>query len=144
MTIGNDIERDIALVGHLDAVPKILQVLCGITGIGFAAIARVTAGSWTACAVLDQIAFGVKPGSTLDVETTLCKEVRASCLPIVIRERRPCLLQAPYAEAVRDRELRLGFDPAPAGGVFLKPLRHRPEACQGVRSGHRCHVRPAR
>ena len=84
MTIGNDIERDIALVGHLDAVPKILQVLCGITGIGFAAIARVTAGSWTACAVLDQIAFGLKPGSTLDVETTLCKEVRASCLPIVI------------------------------------------------------------
>jgi hypothetical protein len=27
MTIGNDIERDIALVGHLDAVSKILQVL---------------------------------------------------------------------------------------------------------------------
>lgn len=84
MNSGSEINRDIALVGHLDAVPTILQVLCGITGMGFAAVARVTAGSWTACAVQDQIAFGLVPGSTLDVDTTLCKEVRASGLPIVI------------------------------------------------------------
>ena len=82
----SDIDDDaaIALVGHLDAVPTILQVLCTITGMGFAAVAPVTEGTWTACAVLDKIAFGLVPGSSLDVGTTLCKEVRVSGLPIVI------------------------------------------------------------
>lgn len=40
--------------------------------------------SWTTCAVLDQIGFGLKPGDELDVATTLCREVRDSNAPIVI------------------------------------------------------------
>lgn len=52
--------------------------------MGFAAIARVTAGTWTACAVLDQIGFGLKPGGQPELSTTLCKEVRSSQSPIVI------------------------------------------------------------
>lgn len=79
-----DVARDIALVGQLESVPTILQVLCDVTGMGFAAVARVTQGSWTACAVLDQIGFGLLPGGQLDVDTTLCKEVRASGQPVVI------------------------------------------------------------
>ena len=79
-----DIARDIALVGQLEAVPTILEVLCDVTGMGFAAVARVTDGSWTACAVRDHIGFGLLPGGQLDVETTLCKEVRSSGQAVVI------------------------------------------------------------
>jgi signal transduction histidine kinase len=52
--------------------------------MGFAAVARVTEGTWVACAVQDGIGFGLKPGGRLDVNTTLCVESRASRQPIVI------------------------------------------------------------
>jgi signal transduction histidine kinase len=50
----------------------------------FAAVARVTADSWTLCAVKDNINFGLMPGSQLDVETTLCIEAKRAEAPIVI------------------------------------------------------------
>jgi signal transduction histidine kinase len=79
-----DIARDVAAVGRIQAVPTLLRVLCDTTGMGFAAVARVTDGTWTACAVQDDIQFGLKPGGQLDVHTTLCKEVRAARAPVVI------------------------------------------------------------
>ncbi len=79
-----EIARDVAAVGRIDAVPTLLKVLCDMTGMGFAAVARVTDGTWTACAVQDNIAFGLKPGGQLDVGTTLCRESRAARRPIVI------------------------------------------------------------
>lgn len=79
-----DVARDVAAVGRIDAVPTLLKVLCDMTGMGFAAVARVTDGTWTACAVEDQIAFGLKPGGQLDVTTTLCRESRAARAPVVI------------------------------------------------------------
>lgn len=78
------IARDVAAIGQIQAVPMLLQVLCNTTGMGFAAIARVTDKTWTACAVKDDIAFGLKPGGQLQLETTLCLESRTACLPIVI------------------------------------------------------------
>jgi signal transduction histidine kinase len=79
-----DIAKDVAAVGRIQAVPTLLRVLCDTTGMGFAAVARVTDGTWTACAVQDDIQFGLKPGGQLDVHTTLCKEVRAARTPVVI------------------------------------------------------------
>lgn len=76
--------RDVAAVGRISAVPALLRILCDNTGMGFAAVARVTAGTWTACAVQDDIAFGLLPGGQLDLRTTLCHEVRGSREPIVI------------------------------------------------------------
>jgi signal transduction histidine kinase len=75
---------DIALIQRISAVPTILQILCETTGLGFAAVARVTDHSWTACAVLDRIGFGLRPGGTLDLKTTFCDSIRASRQPIVI------------------------------------------------------------
>ena len=80
------IAEDIALIGGLDLVPNLLTILCNVTGMRFAAVARVTAGSWTACAVKDGINFGLEPGSQLDADTTLCIESRASGLPIVFNQ----------------------------------------------------------
>lgn len=80
----HDLAPDIAAVGAIAAVPNILEVVCRTTGMGFAAIARVTEDRWVACAVRDDIAFGLKPGGELRVETTICHEIRAVPEPVVI------------------------------------------------------------
>lgn len=78
------LEADLALVRRIEAVPTILGVVCQTTGMGFAAITRVTEDRWLACAVRDQIAFGLGPGSELQVETTICNTIRESRRPVVI------------------------------------------------------------
>lgn len=76
------IDQDVAAVQSIGAVPAMLRIICDSTGMGFAAVARVTGDSWTACAVQDNIAFGLGPGGTLPVETTLCLEARAAREPV--------------------------------------------------------------
>lgn len=78
------IERDVALVSNIDAVTNILTVVCSLTGMGFAAVAKVTETTWTACAVRDEIGFGLTPGGELPLKTTLCDEIRDHRTPIVI------------------------------------------------------------
>jgi len=77
---------DLLTVQRISAVPAILQVVSETTGLRFAAVARVTGTSWTACAVLDRIEFGLKVGGELDVTTTLCSEIHASHHPIIISD----------------------------------------------------------
>lgn len=50
---------DIATIGRISAVPAMLQVISDITGLRFAAVARVTDDTWTACAVRDELEFGL-------------------------------------------------------------------------------------
>ena len=52
--------------------------------MGFSAVARVTDKRWIACAVRDEIAFGLQPGGELEIKTTICDEVRASGEMVVI------------------------------------------------------------
>ena len=75
---------DLAAIARIDAVPKILEVVCRMTGMGFAAVARVTDRRWIACAVRDEIEFGLQPGGELKVETTLCSEIRDSGQAVII------------------------------------------------------------
>ncbi len=79
-----DIARDLNAVGRLEALPTLLAVLCETTGMRFAAVARVTEHSWTACAVKDEINCGLKVGGQLAVESTLCIESKRALTPIVI------------------------------------------------------------
>jgi signal transduction histidine kinase len=79
-----DLSADIAAVQGISAVPLILEVVCRSTGMGFAAVARVTDERWVCCAVRDEIAFGLTPGGELEVETTLCDEIRQSHEAVVI------------------------------------------------------------
>ncbi len=73
-----DFKEDIDAIQAIAAVPTILQVVCRATGMGFAAIARVTPQRWVCLAVHDEIGFGLKPGGELSVATTLCHEIRQS------------------------------------------------------------------
>jgi signal transduction histidine kinase len=71
-----DFTADIEAVQRIDAVPRILEVVCRTTGMGFAAVARVTDERWVCCAVRDEIQFGLEPGGELELETTICHEIR--------------------------------------------------------------------
>ena len=79
-----DLSADIAAVQGIAAVPRSLEVVCRSTGMGFAAVARVTEQRWVCCAVRDEIAFGLTPGGELQVETTICHEIRQSGEAVVI------------------------------------------------------------
>ncbi len=79
-----DFSADIAAIQRIDAVPRILEIVCRSTGMGFAAVARVTEGRWVCCAVRDEIEFGLKPGGELVVETTICHEIRQSHVAVAI------------------------------------------------------------
>ncbi|HEX7316459.1 MAG TPA: GAF domain-containing sensor histidine kinase [Pyrinomonadaceae bacterium] len=82
--MNNNFADDLDAVSRIDAVPSILEVVCRTTGLGFAAVARVTEDRWIACAVRDEIAFGLQPGSELQVATTICDEIRDSGQLVVI------------------------------------------------------------
>jgi signal transduction histidine kinase len=82
--MGQAAAADIATIGRIRAVPAILQVIRELTGLRFVAVARVTEDSWTACAVLDQLNFGLQVGGELDLVTTLCHEIRQAHHSVVI------------------------------------------------------------
>lgn len=79
-----DFKADIEAIANIGSVPMILEIICRTTGMGFAAIARVTEDRWIACAVKDKINFGLLPGGELEVLTTICNEIRQHHQPVVI------------------------------------------------------------
>lgn len=81
---GDLLAADVAAIAKIDAVSKILEVACRTTGMGFAVVARVTGERWVACAVRDEIQFGLQPGGELKIETTICHEVRSERRAVII------------------------------------------------------------
>ena len=82
--INQDFADDTLSISQIEAVPRILEVICRATGLGFAAVARVTESRWVACAVRDEIEFGLRPGGELTIGTTICNEVRRNGELVVI------------------------------------------------------------
>ncbi|SEO17239.1 GAF domain-containing sensor histidine kinase [Pseudomonas sp. ok266] len=74
---------DIDAIRSIDAVPVILSMVKHLTGMRFAAVARVTESNWVACAVDDSIDFGLKPGGELVLESTICHEIRQHKQPVI-------------------------------------------------------------
>lgn len=82
--MNQSIAADIATIQSISAVPTILQVVAEMTGMRFICVARVTAETWTTCAVLDKVDLGLKPGDELVLATTLCQEVRTKNAALII------------------------------------------------------------
>ncbi|WP_454836618.1 GAF domain-containing sensor histidine kinase [Pseudomonas lini] len=82
--MGQTAAADIATISRISAVPAILQVISELTGLRFAAVARITEDSCTACAVLDRLNFGLQVGDELDLVSTLCNEIRQGHHSVVI------------------------------------------------------------
>lgn len=80
----HDFRADIDAVGRSSTILTLLETVTLATGMGFAAVARVTETRWVTCRSVDHIAFGLLPGDELDVESTLCHEVRQYNQEIVI------------------------------------------------------------
>ncbi len=78
------IQADLDAIQQIAIVPTMLEVICRTTGMGFAAIARVTEDKWIACSVKDEILFGLLPGEELELRTTICNEIRQSHQAVVI------------------------------------------------------------
>ncbi|MDB5687465.1 MAG: hypothetical protein JWR77_2054, partial [Rhizorhabdus sp.] len=70
----DELAAEAAAQGDDDELRSILEEVCRITQMGFAAVARVTEDRWIACQVLDRIQFGLNPGDELDLKTTICDE----------------------------------------------------------------------
>lgn len=71
-------------IQQIEIIPNLLDVICRTTGMGFAAIARVTEDKWLTCGVKDDISFGLGPGDELEVKSTLCHEIRQHKEVVVI------------------------------------------------------------
>ncbi len=81
-----DLQNDVDEIGRSSLVPSLLETVTLATGMGFAAVARVTESRWVTCCAVDKISFGLKPGDELVVESTLCHEVRQSDAEVVISD----------------------------------------------------------
>jgi GAF domain-containing protein len=77
------IDDDVAKIARCASVPTILDAVVELTGLRFAAVARVTETRWTACAVRDDLGFGLAPGGDLVIETTICNEIRQHHQPVI-------------------------------------------------------------
>jgi GAF domain-containing protein len=74
----SELNRETIAAGDDDELRLILREICERTGMGFAAVARVTEQQWIACQVEDRIDFGLDPGGELKISETICDEIRDS------------------------------------------------------------------
>lgn len=79
-----ELQADVDAIARIDIIPTLLDVVCRSTRMRFAAVARVTETRWIACAVKDEIEFGLARGGELRVETTICNEIRQHGNPVII------------------------------------------------------------
>ncbi|MBL8268035.1 GAF domain-containing protein, partial [Steroidobacter sp.] len=79
-----ELQADVLTIGRIEAIPTLLNVVCRMTKLRFAAVARVTEDRWIACQVRDELDFGLKPGGELQIETTICNQIRQHGRPVVI------------------------------------------------------------
>ncbi|MCK9817025.1 GAF domain-containing protein [Pseudomonas sp. MAFF 302046] len=77
--------EEIATIAEIEATSDILTQVTRLTSLRFAAIAKVTEQRWIACAVHDELHFGLGPGDELMPEATLCNELRQHGKPIIIQ-----------------------------------------------------------
>jgi signal transduction histidine kinase len=82
--LNETLQRDLENIGQIPIISSLLDVISQTTGMGFVAVARVTADTWLACRVRDDIAFGLQPGEELPIKTTICHEIRQHGQPVVI------------------------------------------------------------
>ena len=73
-----ELREEAVLLGRDERLIAILDEICATTGMGFAAVARVTEQRWIACQVIDNIEFGMAAGDELKIRETICDEIRES------------------------------------------------------------------
>ena len=80
----DEFAAEVAALGDDSEIRAILRQVCALTGMGFAAVVRVTEQRWIACQVEDKIEFGLDPGDELQIKQTICDEIRECGRAIII------------------------------------------------------------
>jgi GAF domain-containing protein len=80
----DEFAAEAARMGDDQVIVQILKDVCQATGMGFAAVARVTEQRWICCQVEDRIEFGLKPGDELEIKKTICDDIRKCGCAIII------------------------------------------------------------
>lgn len=116
----NSYKYDIDLIQRIGAISSILNVICRVTGMGFAAIARVTESNWIACSVRDQVGIGIKQGDTLVAEATACLDVSIRQEPIIVDdvEQSAAFKEHPMSNLLRFRSYAAAPIVLADGSVF--------------------------
>lgn len=86
MSNSNLTSMELAVISEIEATSSLLKLVTRLTGMRFSAIAKVTDITWLACAVHDEVQFGVEVGQKLDLEQTICNELRIHRTPVIISE----------------------------------------------------------
>lgn len=63
-------------LAEIEATTCILKLVTRITGMRFAGIAKFTEAEWTVCSAYDPMHMGIEAGDTLELEITICSELR--------------------------------------------------------------------
>ena len=84
-----DVSKAVAAIGRIDAVPTLLAVLREITGMRFAAVARVTEKVWTVCAVQDGLHLGIEAGAPFVLRTNPAFQSQSTRAPIIVEQAAP-------------------------------------------------------
>lgn len=118
-----DFSSDIGAIGRIDSVPIILRMMKQMTGMRFAAVARVTDRHWVACAVDDSIDFGLAPGGQLVLDSTICHEIRQHRQPVVFGHASQHPLYASHATPrIYELESYVSIPIVQANGHFFGTL----------------------
>lgn len=71
-------------ITEIETTSNILRLTSRLTGMRFTAISKMTDSHWVACAVQDELQFGLEAGDELLLEATLCKQLRSNRKSIII------------------------------------------------------------
>lgn len=80
------LEIDLSNVLEIEVLPSILRAICNLTGMGFAAVARITDEKWITCVSRDTLGIGLKTGSELDVNSTPYPTLQEHRYPILAKD----------------------------------------------------------
>jgi hypothetical protein len=100
-----DVTKAVAAFGRLDVVPTLLAVLREITGMRFAAVARVTENVWTVCAVQDGLQLGIEVGAPFVLRTNLAFQSQSTRAPIIVEQAStdPSTVPTPGQQFIRSK-----------------------------------------
>lgn len=63
-------------LAEVEAISSISKLVTRLTGMRFAGIAKFTETDWVVCSAYDPLHMGIGAGDTLELEITLCSELR--------------------------------------------------------------------
>lgn len=96
-----DYQGALGPLAQMEGLSVILRLAKEVTGLRFAAVAKVTDSQWIAVAVADSAHLDIRPGDERPVASTLCNEVRLRRRSLVYGEGMQKLQYAGYAALIR-------------------------------------------